>query len=43
MVAVEARVLRRIIFNRHHRDLSAGGLIPAILLVVYVIIRLISS
>jgi len=43
MVVVEAGILRNSSFNRHHRSLPSAGLLPAILLVVYVLIRLIGS
>ncbi len=43
MVVVEAFVLRNGLFHRHDRDLPTAGLVPAVLLVVYVIIRLIGS
>ena len=43
MLVVEACVLRNSSFNRHHRIPSSAGLLPAILLVVYVVIRLIGS
>jgi hypothetical protein len=40
---VEACVMRNGSFHRHNQDLPTAGLVPAALLVVYVIIRLIGS